>query len=183
MKTLSEQTTLGGQPKRGLPHYFPFDFDIYLNLVLITSSSMVILQLVLWASDINNLFFNQNCPGYNATPTIRLVIFTPARNPVAIFELGQIYFYTNPHKYKKKRDMTSAHKKLYGGAGVAVSHKRSSCTPLAYLQFPFPQSLVFGPHVACCVKRSMGRTAGVHTRQNCVIGGMFYLSLLRSRAL
>jgi len=166
MKTLSEQTTLGGQLKRGLPHYFPFDFDIYLNLVLITSSSLVILQLVLWASDINNLFFNQNCLGYNATPTNRLIIFTPAHSPVAIFELGQIYFFTNPHKYKKKRDMTSAHKQLYEGEGaeVAVSHKRSSCTPQSYLQYPFPQSPVFGLHVAGCIKTSVGCRAGVHTR-------------------
>ena len=128
-KTSSAQTTLGQQLKRGLPHYFPFDFDIYFKLALITSSSPVIEQMVLWASEMNNLFFNHYFLGYNTTPTTRLVIFTSARNSVAIFELGQMYFFTNPHKYKKKSDMTSAHKQLYGGAGVTVSRKRSSCTP------------------------------------------------------
>jgi hypothetical protein len=120
-------------------------------LALITSCSPVILQLVLCASEINNLFFNQIFLGYNTTPTTRLTIFTSALNPVAIFELGQIYFLTNSHKYKKKRDMTSAHKHLYGETGATVSHKRSSCTPQSSLQFPFPLSLVFGPHVADCI--------------------------------
>jgi len=129
----------------------------------------------------NNLFFNQICLGYNTTPTTRLTIFTSALNPVAIFELGQIYFLTNSHKYKKKRDMTSVHKQLYGEAWATVSHKRSSCTPQSYLQFPFPLSLVFWPHIAGCIKMSMSCKAGVHTRQNCVINGLFYLSLLRMR--
>jgi hypothetical protein len=117
----------------------------------------------------NNLFFNQICLGYNTTPTTRLTIFTSILNPVAIFELGQIYFLTNPQKYKKKRDMTFAHKQLYGGARATVSHKRSSCTPQSYLQFPFPLSLVFGSHVAGCIKTSMGCKASVHTTQNCVL--------------
>jgi len=125
----------------------------------------------------NNLFFNQYSLANNRTLTTRLIIFTSARIPVAIFQLGQIYFFTSPHKYKKKRDMTSAHKQLYEGAGATVSHKRSSCTPQSYLQFPSPQSLVFGLHVPGSIKTSMGCKAGVHTRQNYVINGLFYLSL------
>jgi hypothetical protein len=46
----------GPTTEEGLHHYFPFDFDICLKLAVITSSSPVIEQLVLCASEINNFF-------------------------------------------------------------------------------------------------------------------------------